>query len=323
MKKEKLLNLNLQHFAEFDPDNVLLQDAKNGQIPKEQGTLVLKDIISNSVMMQLAQYEEMTKQEKEFQYLAEGVGAYWVGEGEVIRTSKPQWLTAKMTAKKLGVIVPVSREFLQYTLSDFFTQVRPLVAEAFYKKFDEATILGVDNPFEQSLQDSITDAGHVVQGGITNENFFDLSDLVNEDGFDINAYVSKKQNRSALRRIVDGYEQEDGTITDPVRLYSRSGNTLDGSPVADLDSAEMDKGELFGGNFNYVRYGIPYNLSYAISEEAQLSSIVDENNEPINLFERELIAIRATMDVGFMVLKDDAFAKTEPGNGGEDGGETP
>lgn len=302
----------------FNPDHVLLQDAKTGQIPKEQGTLVLRDVISNSVMMQLAQYEEMTKQEKEFQYLAEGVGAYWVGEGEVIRTSKPQWLTAKMVAKKLGVIVPVSREFLQYTLSGFFTEVRPLIAEAFYKKFDEATILNVDNPFPQSIQQAVTTAKHVVSGDINGDTFFELTDYVNDAGFDVNAFISKKQNKSLLRKIVDGYKQEDGTITDPVRLYDRSANTLDGSPVAELDSAETKKGELFAGNFNYVRYGIPYNLNYAISEEAQLSSIVDEKGEPINLFERELIAIRATMDVGFMVLKDDAFAKIQPaGDTGE------
>lgn len=296
----------------FNPDHVLLQDAKTGSIPKEQGTLILKDVISNSVMMQLAQYEEMTKQEKEFQYLAEGVGAYWVGEGEVIRTSKPQWLTAKMVAKKLGVIIPVSREFLQYTVKQFFQEVRPLIAEAFYKKFDEATILGKDNPFPQSLADSIVSAGHVVEGDISGETFFELTDKVNDAGFDVNAFISKKQNRSLLRGIVDGFKQQDGTITDPVRLYDRSNNTLDGAPVLDLESTEMQKGELFGGNFNYVRYGIPYNLNYAISEEAQLSSIVDENGDPINLFERELIAIRATMDVGFMVLKDDAFAKIEP-----------
>jgi HK97 family phage major capsid protein len=303
----------------FNPEHVLLQDAKTGSIPKEQGTLILKDVISNSVMMQLAQYEEMTKQEKEFQYLAEGVGAYWVGEGEVIRTSKPQWLTAKMVAKKLGVIIPVSREFLQYTVKQFFQEVRPLIAEAFYKKFDEATILGKDNPFPQSLADSIVKANHVVEGDISGETFFELTDKVNDAGFDVNAFISKKQNRSLLRGIVDGFKQQDGTITDPVRLYDRSNNTLDGAPVLDLESAEMQKGELFGGNFNYVRYGIPYNLNYAISEEAQLSSIVDENGDPINLFERELIAIRATMDVGFMVLKDDAFAKIEP-NGDSGGG---
>lgn len=297
----------------FNPDNVLLQDYKTGAIPEEQGTLILKETMNNSVMMQLAKYEPMTKQKKTFQYLAEGVGAYWVGEGEVIQTSKPQWLTATMEAKKLGVIIPVSREFLQYSVTNFFNEVRPLIAEAFYKKFDEATILNFDNPFVQSLQESITDAGHIVTGDINGDNFFDLTDLVNDDGFDVNAYISKKQNRSLLRRVVDGFTQEDGTITDPVRLYNRGANTLDGSPVADLDSTNMDKGELFAGNFNYVRYGIPYNLNYSISEEAQLSSIVDESGQPINLWERELMAIRATMDVGFMVLKDEAFAKIELG----------
>jgi len=296
---------------EFNPDNVLLQDARTGQIPREQGTLVIRDVMQNSVMMQLAQYEEMTKQEKEFQYLADGVGAYWVDEGEVIQTSKPQWLTATMRAHKLGVIVPVSREFLTYSVTDFFTQVRPLIAEAFYKKFDEATILGVDNPFAQSLEDSVTAAGHVVTGDINGDTFFELTDYVNDAGFDVNAFISKTQNRSLLRRVIDGVPQGD-TVVDPVRLYDRNTNTLDGAPVVDLNSSEMQKGELFAGNFNYVRYGIPYNLNYAISEDAQLSSIVDENGDPINLFERELIAIRATMDVGFMVLKDDAFAKIEP-----------
>lgn len=296
----------------FNPDNVLLQDAKTGAIPEEQGTLILKETISNSVMMQLAQYEEMTKQKKTFQYLAEGVGAYWVGEGEVIQTSKPQWLTATMEAKKLGVIIPVSREFLQYSVTNFFNEVRPLIAEAFYKKFDEATILNVDNPFVQSLQESVTSESHIVTGDINGDTFFELNDLVNDAGFDVNAYISKKNNRSLLRRVVDGFTQEDGTITDPVRLYNRGANTLDGAPVADLESTNMKKGELFAGNFNYVRYGIPYNLNYSISEEAQLSSMVDESGNPINLWERELMAIRATMDVGFMVLKDNAFAKIEP-----------
>ena len=296
----------------FNPDNVLLQDAKTGAIPSEQGTLILKEVMANSVMMQLAKYEEMTKQKKTFNYLAEGVGAYWVGEGEVIQTSKPQWLTAEMEAKKLGVIIPVSREFLQYSVTNFFEEVKPLIAEAFYKKFDEATVLNVDNPFTQSLQESVTDAGHIVEGDINGESFFELTDFINDAGFDVNGFISKNQNKSKLRGIVDGFKQQDGTITDPVRLYDRGTNTLDGVPVANLESAEMKKGELFGGNFDYVRYGIPYNLNYSISEEAQLSSIVDENGDPINLFERELIAIRATMDVGFMVLKDDAFAKIEP-----------
>ncbi len=308
MKKYKTisapLKLNIQHFAEFDPDNVLLQDAKNGSVPSEQGTLILKETMSNSVMMQLAKYEEMNKQEKEFNYLAEGVGAYWVGEGEVIQTSKPQWLSAKMVAKKIGVIVPVSREFLQYSVTNFFNEVRPLIAEAFYKKFDEATILNVDNPFEFSVQGAVEAAEAVVEGDLTYENLIALYGLLNDADHDPNAFISKRNNATAFRGITEG--------TQEVPLYDRSNNTLDGIPIANLKSSNMEKGELFAGDFDFVRYGIPYNLNYSISEEAQLSSVVDENGDPVNLWERELMAIRATMDVGFMVLKDDAFAKIEP-----------
>src|SRR5690625_4845949 len=297
--------------ATFDPDNVLLQDAKTGKIPKEQGSLILKETISNSVMMQLAKYEEMTKQKKEFNYLAEGVGAYWVGEGEIIQTSKPQWLTVSMEAKKLGVIVPVSREFLTYSVTNFFNEVRPLIAEAFYKKFDEATILGIDNPFSQSIAKSVVDAGHVIDGDLTYESLMELYGVLNDADHDPNAFISKRNNSGALR----GIAETNGNNT--VQLYDRNANTLDGIPIVNLKSNEMQKGELFGGDFDFARYGIPYNLNYSISEEAQLSSIVGEDGNPVNLFERELIAIRATMDVAFMVLKDDAFGKIEHGTNTE------
>jgi HK97 family phage major capsid protein len=120
----------------FDPNNVLLSDAKSGSIPSEQGTLVVKEFMQNSAIAQLAQFEPMTKEKKTFTYLAEGPGAYWVSEAERIQTSKATWLTAEMEAKKLGVIIPVSKEFLKYIVSEFFAIMRPAIAEAFYKKFD-------------------------------------------------------------------------------------------------------------------------------------------------------------------------------------------
>lgn len=305
--KNNWLKLDIQHFAEtFTPDNVLLQDAKSGAIPQEHGTLILKEVMANSVAMQLAKYEPMTKQEKSFSYLAEGVGAYWVDEGEIIQTSKPTWLTAKMVAKKIGVIIPVSREFLQYTMADFFTATRPLIAEAFYKKFDEAALLGVDNPFTQSVEASAIAADNVVVGDLDYANLLEVYGKLNDADVDPNAFISRKSNNSAFRGIVE----EVGNSSTP--LYDRANNTLDGIPIANLNSSELEKGEVYAGDFDFARYGIPYNLNYAISEDAQLSSIVGSDTKPINLFERELIAVRATMDVAFMVLKDDAFAKIEP-----------
>ena len=142
--------LDLQLFAsEFNPDNVTMYEKKDGTIPEKYNTLILKDVMENSKVMQLAKYEEMDGKEKKFEYFAKGPGAYWVGEGEKIKTSKAQWLNIKMVAKKLGVIIPCSREYLQYKMSDFFEAMKPKIAEAFYKKFDEAAILNVENNFKQ------------------------------------------------------------------------------------------------------------------------------------------------------------------------------
>ena len=83
----------------FDPNNVLLQDAKTGSIPTEEGTLVLKEFMQSSAVTQLAQYEPMTKPKKTFTYLAEGPALTGFPESERIQTSKATWLTAEMETK--------------------------------------------------------------------------------------------------------------------------------------------------------------------------------------------------------------------------------
>ena len=47
-------------------------------------------------------------------------GAYWVGESERINTSKAFWIFPEMVAKKIAVIIPVTREKLNDTTIDVF-----------------------------------------------------------------------------------------------------------------------------------------------------------------------------------------------------------
>ena len=297
--------MKLQLFAQtWNPDNVTVFEHKEGTIPDKYNELILKDVMEGSKVMQLAKYEEMDSKEKKFEYFAKGPGAYWVGEGEKIKTSKPQWLTAKMVAKKLGVIVPCSRELLSYKVSDFFEKMKPKIAEAFYKKFDDAVILNADNPFPQSLEESVMESGNSISTGITYNNILALEDILSDGDFDVNAIISTKKNRSTLRNV---QKIENGVVVET--LYDRANNTLDGYPVVDLKS--LEKGTLYAGDFDYMYYGIPYGMSYKISEEAQLSTLTNEDGTPVNLFEQELVALRVTMDVAFMIVKDTAFAKLE------------
>lgn len=306
--KKTLKKMNLQMFAQtFDPDNVTMYEHKDGTIPEKYNKLILKEVMNGSKVMQLAKYEEMDSKEKKFEYFAKGPGAYWVGEGEKIQTSKPQWMQATMVAKKLGVIVPCSREFLHYKMSDFFEEMRPKIAEAFYKKFDDAAILNMENPFPQSVDESAMAAGNLISGGITYDNILAMEDALNNEDYDVNAFISTKRNRSTLRNV---HKIENGVIVES--MYDRGANTIDGLPVADLKG--LEKGNLYAGDFDYMYYGIPFGMSYKIDESAQLSTLKNADGTPVNLFEQELAALRVTMDVAFMIVKDEAFVKLEAGS---------
>ncbi|MCY7988563.1 phage major capsid protein [Bacillus spizizenii] len=301
----------------FDPNNALMQDAVNGKVPTEQGTLVLKEFMTQSAVTKLAKYEEMTKPEKEFTYLASGPGAYWVGEGDRIQTSKAQWLTAKMISKKLGVIIPVSKEFLRYTIADFFTQMRPAIAEAFAIKFDQAALFGVDSPFGQgvSVFEKIKESGNTVALNSLGNLYDELNGvmaLVEDADKDVNGFTTTRRFRQKLRGTKDG----NGL---PIFNDATGGATQQalGLPIGYVDSKSWDyeKAALLAADWNYTRYGIPQGMEYKISEDATLTTIVDADGNPINLYERDMVALRVTQQVGFMTLTDDAFAAITPATG--------
>ncbi|MCY7971041.1 phage major capsid protein [Bacillus spizizenii] len=301
----------------FNPNNALMQDAVNGKVPTEQGTLVLKEFMTQSAVTKLAKYEEMTKPEKEFTYLASGPGAYWVGEGERIQTSKAQWLTAKMISKKLGVIIPVSKEFLRYTIADFFTQMRPAIAEAFAIKFDQAALFGVDSPFGQgvSVFEKIKESGNTIALNSLGNLYDELNGvmaLVEEADKDVNGFTTTRRFRQKLRGTKDG----NGL---PIFNDATGGATQQalGLPIGYVDSKSWDyeKAALLAADWNYTRYGIPQGMEYKISEDATLTTIVDADGNPINLYERDMVALRVTQQVGFMTLTDDAFAAITPATG--------
>lgn len=287
----------------FNPDHVLMHEKKDGTIPSGFNSIIVKDIIDNSKIMALGKYEEMDNLEKKFQFFANGPGAYWVGEGQKIKTSKPEMKEATLRAKKLGVILVVSREYLKYSQSQFFNIMAPKVAEAFYKKFDNAFILNVDNPFKQSIAGSAETAKNIVDGTLNYDNILALEDKITDNGHDINGFISSAKNRSVLRK--EAVRIENGAT---LSLYDRTTNEIDGIVTENLNTAAMTRGTLVAGDFDYLRYGIPYPINYKIDESAQLSTIKNEDGSPVNLFEQELIACRFTMDIGAMVLTDNAFA---------------
>lgn len=298
----------------FNPANVLMADALTGSVPVETSIQMIGDVVQNSAVMQLAQFEEMSTLEKEITYLAEGPGAYWVGEAERIQTSKPTWVTAKLVAKKLAVILPVSNEFLAYNVPQFFQMMRPKIAEAFYTKFDQATLFGTNSPYaaEHSILAAATTAGNAVAADDAEALYGQLNGLlglIEDNEIDPDGIVTVRSMKQKFRGELDNtgrpiYVKGDGTAPDDIL----------GLPISYASGKSFDKTKAvaLAGDWDMARFGIPQGMTYKISEDATLTTIIDENNVAINLFERDMSALRVTMHVAFMVLQDEAFAALTP-----------
>ncbi len=285
----------------FNPEKVLVSEKKDGTFTKKMTDIIMKDVAENSVVMQLGQYHEMDGlQEKTVYVQTDGVSAYWVNETEKIKTDKPEVVPVTLKAHKLGIILVASREALNYTWEKFFEDMKPQIVEAFYTKIDEAGLLGHETPFANSVAKSAKDSSQVVVGPINYENLLKLEDKLYEADINPNAFVSKIQNRSALRESRDG---------DKKTIYDKANNTIDGITTVDLKSKQFKKGDLLAGDFNSLIYGVPYNINFKISEEGQISTMKNQDGTPINLFEQEMVAVRVTMDIAVMVTKANAFAK--------------
>jgi len=296
----------------YTPDHVLMSDVKTGFIPQEQGGLIIENVIQGSTIMKLAKNEPMTAPKKVFSFKAKGAGAYWVSETEVIKTSTVEWLQASMTAEKLGVIIPFSKEFLRYTAKDFFNEVKPLIAEAFYQTFDAAALFGTNSPFATHTSGAAIHTGAVAEGNTVaigtganlQDDLFSLMALIEANGFNPDGLATTNAFKQQLRTAKDGNLN---------RLYTDL-NNVEGFPVAYANAEVWDaaKATALLGDWDYARYGILQGIEFAVSEDAQLSSVLGADGKPINLFERDMFALRATMHIGYMNVKPDAFGALTP-----------
>lgn len=288
----------------------LLAAELSGFVPKEQAQEIVKNVLRGSSVLRLAKVEPMTTEKKKVPVMTDGVGAYWVGEGQRIQTSKPTWIFPELEAKKLGVIIPVSKEKLQDATIDVFAELSEVIAEAFYCAIDSAALFGTNSPFAKNIVSIATDEGNVIVRGTGETLDVDVSDvmaMVEDAGMDCNGHAAHYGIKNDLRKLRD----KNGNAlyvqgVDTTQLYSE--------PIEFSRNGAWDKtkAELITGDWQKLLVGIRSDIEYEILKEATLQGTLDEDGKPISLAEQDLVAIKATMRVGLLQVKDDSFAVLIP-----------
>lgn len=289
-----------------------LKDELSGFVPTEQAKEIMKDVARGSSILRLSKVSEMKSDTKKVPVMTEGPGAYWVGEGERIQTSKAGWIYPELKAKKLAVIIPVTKEKLNDTTIAVFNELREPIAEAFYKAIDAAGIFGTNSPFERNIMKCVEKTGNKVELGTNGVGKLDLdvSDAmskVEDAGYDVNGFVSKIGIKGSLRKLRDANGNQ--LFVDGV-----NGKELYSQPIEFSRNGAWDKSkaELIGADWDKSLVGIRDTLEYEILKEATLEGTVDADGKPISLAEQDMIAIKATMRLAYLPIKDEAFCAVVP-----------
>ena len=287
-----------------------LKDELQGFVPVEQATEIMKDVSRGSSILRLSKVSQMESDTKKVPVMTEGPGAYWVGEGERIKTSKAGWIYPELKAKKLAVIIPVTKEKLNDSTIAVFEELKEPIAEAFYKAIDAAGFFGTNSPFAKNIMNCIETSGNKVELGTNKTLDLDVSDamaLVEEDGYDVNGFAAKVGIKNSLRKLRDGNGNQ--LFVDGV-----NGKEFYSQPIEFSRNGAWDKtkAEIIGADWDKSLVGIREGLEYEILKEATLEGTVDADGKPISLAEQDMIAIKATMRLAYLPIKDEAFCAVVP-----------
>lgn len=290
-------------------DTNYLKDNLKGFVPVEVATGIMGEIAKGSSILQLSDVKSMKSDTMKFQVWADKPGAYWVGESDRINTSKASWIFPEMVAKKIAVIIPVTREKLNDTTIDVFGELKPQIAEAFYTTIDKACLFGTDSPFEKNVFKSATDANNFVTKD-TQSLDLDISDVmgkVEDKNLDPNGFAGHYGLKRELRNLRDSNGNQ-------LAVMGMKENSLYDLPLTFVRNGAFDKtkAELIVADWSKSIVGIREGIEFEILKEATLQSVTMSDGKPLSLAENDMIAIKATMRLAYLPIKDDAFAVLKP-----------
>lgn len=221
--------------------------------------------------------------------------AGWVGETEKKPVKRGTLATKQMTPYTLAVIVPFSNQFKRDlpNLYDALIQRLPL---ALGKKFDQTVFGGTTVPgsnFDTLKGCTAQEIGTDAYGGLVAAQ----ADIAAHDGI-LNGWVLSPKAQSTLLTAVDGNKRPlfinnvaEGAVP---MILGASAMQSKGAYVADATTAKKHVVG-FAGDWTQAVYGTVEGVQIAISDQATLT----DGSTTINLFEQNMFAVRAEIEVGF------------------------
>lgn len=267
----------------------------NIDLPASVSNVILSKVQESSKIMRLARQMPLPGQGAAVNVLLSDPEAAWVGETAAKPVSNPSVATKILRGYTLAVIVPFSNQFRR-DASALYNAIVEKLPDALGRKFDNTVFFGsapgsdfdtLANVTAQSL------ASDVYQGLVAAD-----TDIALHGGVS-NGYILSAQGKGILLGAVDDVKRPlfnnvtEGDV--PIVLGQRTHITKaafkSGSP------AKIG----FVGDWTQAVWGMVDGVKVSFSEDATLD-LGDGNT--INLFQQNMFAVRAEIEVGFRAITD-------------------
>ena len=251
---------------------------------------ILQKTQSTSAVMSLARQIKLPGLGVTIPIITGDPEAGWVNETDKKPVKRGTLATKVMQPYTLAVIVPFSNQFRRDVPALYDALVARLPG-ALAKKFDDTIFNGTapGSNFDTLKTCTAQEIGTNAYGGLVAAD----ADIADHGGI-LNGWVLAPQGKAVLLNAVDGNKRPlfinnvaDGAV--PMIL---------GAPVKQSKGAYL-KGSPdvvgFAGDWTQAVYGTVEGVQIAISDQATLT----DSSGTINLFEQNMFAVRAEIEVGF------------------------
>lgn len=271
----------------------------NIELPNEVSSEILQKTQGASAVMQLARQIPLPGRGVQIPVITGDPTASWVTETGSKPVSNPSLSKKIMQAHKLAVIVPFSDEFARDAESLYNALVDRLPG-ALAKEFDKTVFFGPASSlanfddFSTVTTQALDASQKTAYDGIVAAEVD-----INTQGGVVNGYVFSPQGRGVLLSAVDGDKRPlfnsiaDGNIPSILGapLYYSEAAYKSGSPKDIVG---------FAGDWTKAMYGTVEGVRIDFSKEATLTVTDGSDTTTINLWQNNMFAVRAEIEIGFV-----------------------
>lgn len=270
---------------------VLLPEAVSGEI--------LAKVQEASVIQRAARRVALPGSGVAFQQLTGDPSAAWVGETGVKSVSNGTVGSKTLRPYKLAVIETFSNEFRRDKGALYQALIGRLPG-ALAKKFDETVFHGTAPGSDFDTLDGVTD---VALGDGAYDGFVSALETIAVAGYDANGIIVAPQLEAMLFSAKDGNERP--LFIDNASMDGSIGSVLGRPTFKSRAAYESGTPNVVGymGDWSQAIWGTVEDVQIKISDQATLTA----GEDTINLFQQNMFAVLAEIEVGFIVGDEDAF----------------